>query len=185
MYDSHLPCYRTENGAKGLLILGGSDTSLYTGNFTYVPVTAPQYWKVLVNDIRVDNLVLCGSGCNATADTGTSTIRGPPDLVQQLNEEIGAVKYDGDGEYTVTCLLVPTLPDIIIRLGGNVFVMKPEDYIIRQKGFLNLPVCISAFISMEGLSIDGLTWILGNAFLKKYYTEFDMQRERIGFAKPR
>ncbi|KAJ4446870.1 hypothetical protein ANN_13570 [Periplaneta americana] len=82
----------------------------------------------------------------------------------------------------VSCLMAPYLPDIRIVLGGITFLLNSDDYIIKQKGLFNIPTCVSAFIGMEGLPMSGLTWILGNAFLNKFYTEFDMGNQRIGFA---
>ncbi|XP_069696619.1 cathepsin D-like [Periplaneta americana] len=165
----------------GMLILGGSDPSLYRGNFSYVPVTKPLYWQIQVNRIETNGVILCEEGCEGTADTGTSMIRGPPDLVRKLNIAIGAILSD-DETYKVSCLMAPYLPDIRVVLGGITFLLNSDDYIIKQKGLFNIPTCVSAFIGMEGLPMSGLTWILGNAFLNKFYTEFDMGNQRIGFA---
>lgn len=42
------------------------------------------------------------------------------------------------------------------------------------------PVCISGFIGTD--MGDDLEWILGDVFLSKYYTIFDVGKKKIGFA---
>jgi len=42
-----------------------------------------------------------------------------------------------------------------------------------------MTTCISGF--KTGKDSD-LTWILGNIFLHRYYIEFDMENNRVGFA---
>lgn len=44
-----------------------------------------------------------------------------------------------------------------------------------------ITVCLSAFVAYSGSS--GYEWSLGVSFIAKYYTEFDMYNNRIGFAK--
>ena len=43
------------------------------------------------------------------------------------------------------------------------------------------PVCYSAF-EIAAQSEFGMMWVLGDSFLGRYYTEFDMGNDRIGFA---
>jgi hypothetical protein len=75
---------------QGELILGGTDSSYYTGNFTTVPLTSETYWEFLMDDIQVGghSQGWCTSGCNAVADTGTSLIAGPSKYVSQLNSAL-------------------------------------------------------------------------------------------------
>jgi phytepsin len=82
----------------GEMVLGGVDQAHYTGDFVYTPLTSETYWR-----FQLDSFGLQGSGpictkCSAIADTGTSLIAGPSDVVKQLNAQIGAV-----GVFTGEC----------------------------------------------------------------------------------
>jgi len=87
----------------GELVLGGYDTSHYTGSITYVPLTNKTYWEFEVDDILLgtSSLGFCPNGCHAVADTGTSLIAGPSAVVALLNTQIGAV-----GVLSVECQML-------------------------------------------------------------------------------
>ena len=42
------------NEEAGELLLGGTDPSYYTGDITYVPLLAPTYWEITLDDFVVD-----------------------------------------------------------------------------------------------------------------------------------
>ncbi|KAH8335226.1 hypothetical protein KR067_004104, partial [Drosophila pandora] len=149
----------------GELIFGGSDSSLYSGDLTYVPISEQGYWQFTMNGSSFDGYTLC-EDCQAIADTGTSLIVAPYEAYITLSELLNV-----DDGY-VDCSIVSSLPDVIFNIGGSNFALKPSAYILQSDGN-----CMSAF---EYMGTD--FWILGDVFIGQYYTEFDLGNNRIGFA---
>jgi len=77
----------------GELVLGGIDTSHYTGSIFYVPLAGENYWQFALGDIQIGgkSTGYCANGCKAIADTGTSLIAGPSAMVKDLNARLGAI----------------------------------------------------------------------------------------------
>jgi saccharopepsin len=73
-----------------------------------------------------------------------------------LNAQIGA-KRSWNGQYTVECDKVPSLPDLTLYMGGNPYPLKGSDYILEVQG-----TCMSAFTGLD-INMPGgdKLWIVG------------------------
>ena len=162
-----------DDTSGGEIIFGGTDNTKYTGELTYVPVTRETSWQFTLDSFTVDDNEVCEDGCEAIADTGFLFIAGPINYVQMLQNAIGA-KRQSNGQYTVDCNSVPSLPSINFVIGGKKFEMTANDYVLNIQG-----TCISGF--QEWNSEDNL-WILGDIFQSKYYSVYDYGNKRVGFA---
>ncbi|XP_054734346.1 lysosomal aspartic protease-like [Anastrepha obliqua] len=151
----------------GEMILGGSDSSYYTGDLTYTSITEQAYWQFSLDGATIDGKTMCSSGCQAIADTGTSLIVAPSSAYSVY---MSVVDPDDDGE--VDCSLMDSLPDMEFTIAGTNFSVPASQYILEENGECSPAVG----------SIDMDFWILGDIFIGLYYTEFDMGNNRIGFA---
>uniref|UniRef100_A0A1I8NMS2 Peptidase A1 domain-containing protein n=1 Tax=Stomoxys calcitrans TaxID=35570 RepID=A0A1I8NMS2_STOCA len=169
--------YLARNGTSingGELILGGVDPSLYSGYLTYVNVSQQGYWQFEMESASISGYVACSS-CQAIADTGTSLIVAPKYAFLVLNEVIGGTE-GSDGNFYVDCASVSSLPTVEFAIGGTLFSLTPDMYIINVNDD-DTNYCMSAFTYM-GTDF----WILGDVFIGPYYTAFDLDNNRVGFA---
>ncbi|KAM9541703.1 napsin-A [Salvelinus alpinus] len=165
----------------GELMLGGTDPLYYTGDLHYVNVTRKAYWQIEMSSVEVGNqLTLCKAGCQAIVDTGTSLITGPAEEVRALHKAIGALPLLM-GEYWIDCKKVSSLPVITFNLGGKMFNLTGDDYIIMDSQ-MGQKICLSGFMAMNIPPPAGPLWILGDVFIGRYYSVFDRDADRVGFA---
>lgn len=177
---------KSSNG--GQLILGGTDSKYYTGSISYFNVSKNAYWQVDMDSVTLTNKdgsknVFCPNGCSVVSDTGTSLSSGPSDEVENLNKILGGTKQTG-GEYSIDCSKVGkgTLPKITFKIGGKDFTLTDEQYVFKAKVLLIFDVCYTGFFGLDVNPPYGPLWLLGDNFLGTYFSVYDNQNARLGFA---
>ncbi|KZF21900.1 aspartic endopeptidase Pep2 [Xylona heveae TC161] len=168
----------TNNGeAESEVVFGGVDKDHYTGKITKIPLRRKAYWEVELDSITFGDASAELDNTGAILDTGTSLIALPSTLAELLNKEIGA-KKSFNGQYTVDCDRRDSLPPLTFTLTGHNFTIGPEDYILEVQGS-----CISSFMGMDFPEPVGPLAILGDAFLRKWYSIYDLGSHSVGLAK--
>lgn len=163
-----------ENG--GLATFGGYDESLFKGKLTWLPVRRKAYWEVSFEGIGLGDEFAELSNTGAAIDTGTSLLTLPSSLAEIINAKIGATK-SWSGQYQVDCDARANLPDLTLNFGGHNFTLTPYDYTLEVSGS-----CISVFTPLDFPDPIGDLAIIGDAFLRKYYSVYDFKKNAVGLA---
>ncbi|CAF0999471.1 unnamed protein product [Adineta steineri] len=168
----------------GELIFGDVDSSKYSGSITYVNVIIHAYWEFMMNNIQVNNTIIC-SNCRAILDTGTTLIIGPKIQIALLHRTIGAIFDEETGLYMVDCYtrLLSSFPDVNFSIGNSTFTLSVLQYLLIFNDD-DKYICYTVF---QGVNLHdntgALIWILGDYFLNRFYSIYDLNLNRIGLAK--
>lgn len=180
--------YYSRKGPSGsAIVFGFPNRELYTGSITFVEVSKELYWELEMIDVKVDgqSLGVCKDGCQVVVDTGTSLLTGPPEHVNLLLKKLDILE---------NCHNANILPDITYVLrdsrGTYEFKLGPEDYVLKstaEQGPRHPKFCRPGFMGLEVPPPRGPLWILGDVFMKRYYTIFQrstdpFKKSHIGFA---
>jgi saccharopepsin len=167
----------TNEGDNSEVTFGGLNSDHYEGKITYIPLRRKAYWEVTLDSITFGKATAEIDNTGVILDTGTSLIALPTTMAELLNKEIGA-KKSYNGQYTVECDKRDSLPDLTFTLSGHNFTIGPFDYILEVQGS-----CISAFMGMDFPEPAGPLAILGDAFLRRWYSVYDLGNNAVGLAK--
>lgn len=159
------------------VVFGGIDKSHYKGDLIKLPVRRKAYWEVEFEAVGFGDAVADLDKTGAIVDTGTSLIALPSTLAELLNAEMGA-KKGWNGQYSVDCAKRDELPDLTFQLTGHNFTISAYDYVLEVQGS-----CISAIMGMDFPAPVGPLAILGDAFLRKYYSVYHVGENWVGLAK--
>lgn len=183
--DNNISPYPSE------ISFGVTKEHLHTAPFVYHALIGnTAYWSIKMYDFLVDGksiLTQIGGGGGEeggdgygekhyhtlVVDTGTSFLTAPYDFAQIILPRI----HTDSG-----CHDIDKLPDITYVLeGGETYTLTARDYVLSVDDGWHRD-CMAGFSALEVDAPLGPLWILGDVFLRKYYTHFDRDNERIGFA---
>lgn len=145
----------------------------------WVPVNGQAgYWEVTIDDIYLDNKPqsLC-KGCRVAVDTGTSELAGPTDAIEQLSRLL---------QVSADCSNFDRLPKLGFAISGEggtkkILSLSPNDYVSRAYS----DSCAVSLMNLDVPPPKGPLFVFGIPFLTKYFTVYDHEHTRVGFAVAR
>eukprot|EP00434_Breviolum_minutum_P031644 symbB.v1.2.027979.t1/scaffold2914.1/size67303/2 len=178
--------YFSKDFEGGELILGGVDEEKMETNLTWVPVSKPGFWQVAVSDLTLDGVAMniCGSqgsyrSCACALDSGTSgALAAPSWLARRLASQLSVQQCGSGGSG----------PRLGIRLEESPLELSldPSDYLDDESDDDGSTSCGSLqLMAVDVPAPHGPVMLLGDRFLRKYYTVYDRERLRIGFSLAR
>jgi hypothetical protein len=174
VFSFYLP---SEDGAKGELDLGGIDTDKFTGELFYQPLSSKTYWEIELDALEVGG-TSATSSTKAIVDTGTSLLAGPTADIKAIASQLGATaSFLNPNVFTLDCSTLSSLPTINVKFGGKTFPLSGSQYVIQDQG-----ECLLGLTGIDVPAPRGPLWILGDVFIRQYYTVFDVDNARVGVA---
>jgi len=172
---------QSDEQKDGELLLGGIDSKHYSGSLWYTPIIHETYYMISMSGGATINGRSVTNVSKAIVDSGTSTLVGPTSDVAAIAQLVNATLVE-NGEYEVDCK--QTLPDITFIVGAEgktqSFVVSGDAYRINVR----FNTCLLGIIGMDIPKLDdGPFWILGDVFMREYYSVFDVGNNQVGFAK--
>jgi len=176
----------------GVFTLGGSNSSLFTGDIDFVnmPGTQRSFWLLSLTDVTVQGRkvqITAGPTALSAIDTGTTLIGGPSDDVKAIWASIPDAQEIGQempGFFAFPC---STKIQVSMAFGGKSWPISTDDMnlgaIDRSGQF-----CLGGIFDLSlGSNIESgsgnPSWVVGDTFLKNVYSVFRADPPSIGFAQ--
>ncbi|TPX69782.1 hypothetical protein SpCBS45565_g02138 [Spizellomyces sp. 'palustris'] len=162
----------------GQITFGGTDSSKFTGNFTWfpIPITGRNHWSTTFEGITLDSAPLTQNRTGtAIFDTGTTLAIIPSDTLSAIVLAANAKQLPNQGLYQVPCDKVSGIPPATFHIGQRRITLFAEQQVFVVDG-----TCLLIFAaSTPNINVDV---ILGAMFLRHFYTVFDFGTSRTGLA---
>lgn len=169
--DKSFSFFLSENPEQSYMTLPGYDEEIMQGKeFQFHKVVERKYYSLNLTGLKNGDDKIDTKGFKAVIDSGTSVIVGPQTLIRPL---LSGIVVDPD------CSNVHTLPNITFEIDNIPYTLEAEDYVLRVSQF-GKEQCVVAL--MPAMLPEGFKYIiLGDTFMRKYYSYFDKNKDRVGF----
>lgn len=162
-------------GRPGAVVLGGVNPKLFKGPIFYHKGHSPAYWMVALGAMKVGNEVVETRGARGIVDSGTSLLVGPPHIIERI---LPHVRAESD------CSNLHELKTLEINMKTTynrevTYKLEPEDYVMKRLGRCKTGIAIMKI----QLKMAHPIVILGDTFLRKYYSVFNHRTGEVGFAE--
>lgn len=172
----YLPSSSEESGE---MTIGGVDTTRFKGEISWTPLSSADYWRIPFQTMSIGGKSI-STPTTAIMDTGTSMMVAPLATVKAIADEVGAVSNPlQPGAYSVDCAMISKMPDVTIGFGGKKYTLTAAQYVDKMS-VLGHSQCMLGFMGMD---FPQPMLILGDVFLRNYYTVFDIGKKAFGVAE--
>ncbi|KAG9024367.1 Type I transmembrane sorting receptor [Tulasnella sp. JGI-2019a] len=184
--------YMARNGASGSeLCIGCTDSAKYSSAITYYPLSTAAtsgtqyYWNIVSAGFTYNSGTSSGA-FSAVIDSGTTLIYIPTTYAKALYAKIpgaaSAASTVGTGFYSFPCSSASTLAPIQLQLGSAYYAVNIADFNLGQVSS-GSSTCVGGIIGEDigGTGANQLA-IIGDEWMKSWYSVFDYGSLRVGFA---
>jgi len=173
---------------NGVIRWGGTDSSKFTGNITFTPITttfpAGEFWGIN-QSIRYGTTNILSSTAGIV-DTGTTLLLIASDAFTRYQSATGAVLDRNTGLLRLTTAQFANLQSLFFTIGNTTFEFTANAQIWpRALNTLIGGTANNIYLIVGNLGTptgEGLDFINGMVFLERFYAVFDTGNKRVGFA---
>jgi len=170
--DKSFAFYLNLDTEASYMTIPGYDTDSFNGdNFQYHDVAEQKYYALNFASMQqAGKAKIDMSSYYAVIDSGTSILVGPEKLVNELIDGITVKR---------TCKGLEDLPDITFTIDTTDYVLTSNDYVLQvtDMGITECMMGVMGSVFPPSFNY----FILGDVFMRKYYTFFDKENNRVGF----
>ncbi|KAJ3054797.1 hypothetical protein HK097_000789 [Rhizophlyctis rosea] len=195
--------YIDQTNVDGEVDFGGINAARFKGNLTWLPSLgygAGDKAPYIFFQSKQTGMGFKGTqaffnlNMVSVFDTGASLMVLPPDLALNLSKALTMTKVTtSPSDYDMYEALCPngiinTWPNMTLAFGDVELQLTPKEYLyLVQRNSDGAIVCRSGWIGMRADQSSGTNpsapgAILGNTFLRRFYSVFDWNQQRVGFA---
>ncbi|KAF9455232.1 aspartic peptidase domain-containing protein, partial [Collybia nuda] len=180
-----------EEGPGGTFTLGGTNSTLFSGEIEFLdmPAGPPSFWLLNMKSVTVQGKnvpISTGASALSAIDTGTTLIGGPTEDVKAIWDAVpGSLADPNDtGFFSFPC---STDVEITMSFGGKSWPISTKDMNLGQVSRGSTQCLGGIFDLTQGSSIvaggGNPNWVVGATFLKNVYSVFRSNPPSVGFAE--
>merc|ERR1711998_152076 len=137
-------------GKDGVVVVGGTDSSLYDGPLRWHPVlnVGPKMWTLQLDELYVgkDGTNVCEKGCVGIVDTGTSLMITSSKMAYTLNKDLAVDS---------NCKNLMSAAPVHFKFAGSSYIYHLPAHAVTLEGENELgeKACQPAIQSMDGMAL--------------------------------
>jgi len=185
--------FSRESKAGNAVFWGGVDPAFYSEPIEYFHVDDPYYWSVPLLSFKIGNQTMLGEGApgngamlegasaaKAIVDTGTTFFTAEGQMFDEVMKRLPSAPCS-----QVSDRSHPPITYTLRSAGG-----EPRDFVLDNTQYMTSreDACLPAFMRIDVPPAHGPAMVLGEVFLRQYFSVFDRgdgsdADARVGFAR--